>query len=128
MHSQLTPLRICKYAIVGVALSLVLYIVALCLPFYSYTYFRSGETITFFQVAGHNGQVYIPIISCIVCLVLLVLSLVFMIALSKKKVFQIASKTLSLISAFVFFGLFIIAICRLWVAPYEFSVVAHQVL
>lgn len=128
MHSQLTPFRICRNALIGVVLAVVLFIVAMCLPFYTYSYFASGETMKFIDIANANNQILIPFISCIVCLILLITSLVFMIVLSKKKAFMVASKTMSLISAFVFLGLFIIALCRLWVIPYEFGSLAYQIL
>ena len=37
MHSQLTPFRICRNALIGVVLALALFIVAMCLPFYTYS-------------------------------------------------------------------------------------------
>ena len=128
MHSQLTPFRICRLAIFGLVISLVLMVLAFTLPFYSYAYFLESGTMTLFGVADANKQILIPIIMIITAFVFDVCAIIFMLFLSKKKIVMAIGKGFSLASAFIFLGVFIISICRLWVIPYEFDYLAYQTL
>ena len=128
MHSQLTPFRICRNAIIGLGIALVLLILAYSLPFYTYRYFLINETMKFVDVANANKQIFVPFVTVIVAWVFIVVSIILMLFVSKNKVLMFVSKTLSLIAAFAFLGFFFVAVVRLWVIPYEFDYLAYQQL
>lgn len=128
MHSQLTPFRICRNAIIGLGISLLLMILYLILPWYSYRYFHTNETMNIAQVANANKQIMFPMICSIISWVFILGAVLLMLFLSKKKLAMYFSKLLGLLGAFIFLALFIIALVRLWSVPYEFENLAYQQL
>ncbi|MCR5184561.1 MAG: hypothetical protein K6C32_00550 [Bacilli bacterium] len=128
MHSELTPFRICRNAIIGLVLSLGLLITTLCLPFYSYRYFTINETMKFIDVAKANHHIAVPLAGAILALVFIVAAVILMLFVSKNKIVQFVAKTLTILAAFAFIGLFFTAAVRLLVIPYEFDYIASQTL
>lgn len=128
MHSQLTPFRICRNAIIGVGISFLLLILYLILPFYSYHYFGTKETMNIFRVAGENAQIVFPLVCTIIAWLFILGAILLMLFLSKKKAAMYVSKLLAILGAFFFLGFFIIALVRLWCIPYDFEFLAYQTL
>ena len=127
MHeNSLTPIRTVRFVIPSLVVLLVLIILSYTLPFYSYTYFFLGKTMTYLEIGKANSQIMIPIIGNVVAFIFMLISLLFMLFLSKNKVGIFVTKLLTLIAAFIFFALFIVAVCRLWVIPFEFDYSAVQ--
>ena len=128
MHRTMTPWRNCRIAVFGLAVSVILFAIAMVLPFYSYTYFFQGKSMTFIDVANANNQIFIPFFSIIVALVLQVVGLCFMLFLNKNKVFRLLGSAFPFAAAFISMGILLISVCRLWVIPYEFEYLTSQVL
>ena len=128
MHKSLTPWRNARLAVFGIGIALVLFIVAMVLPFYSYTYFFQGTSMTFADCMKANKQMVIPFVMIVVALVLEAASLVMMILFPKNKICQHLNAGFSFASAFIFIGILIISVCRLWVIPYTFEYLAQQTL
>lgn len=128
MHKNMTPWRNARIAVFACAISVILFVVAMILPFYSYSYFFQGRTMTFIDVFMANNQIIIPFILIIVALLLQIAALIFMIFLSKMKVPSALGSAFSFASAFISLAILFISICRLWVIPYEFEYLAKQSL
>ena len=124
----MTPWRNCRIAVYGLAISAILFILVNSVPFYSYTYFFQGKSMSFIEVAIANNQILIPFISLIVALALQVTAICFMLFLNKKKVFRTLGSVFSFVGAFISLAILLISICRLWVIPYEFEYFAEQKL
>ena len=124
----MTPWRNARLAVFGTAISLALFIVAMVLPFYSYSYFFQGRTMTFVNCMLENRQMIIPFVMVIVALVLQAAALVMMIFFSKKKVPQFLGSAFAFTSAFISLAILIISVCRLWIIPLEFEFYAEQIL
>lgn len=128
MHSSITPWKNCRISIFGTILSIGLFIASIVTPFYSYTYFYQGTTMTFLDIVNVNHTILIPFISVIIALVLLVTSLVLMMIFPTNKAMQTFSSSLTFISAIISLAVFIISVSRLWITPYEFSYASAQEL
>lgn len=128
MHKSLTPWRNARLAVFGIALVLAMFIVSMVLPFYSYTYFFQGKSMTFADCMIANTQMIIPFVALIVALILEAASLVMMIFFPKKKVCQSLNSAFAFVSAFISIAIFFVSICRLWVIPYTFEYLAQQTL
>jgi len=129
MHeNKLSPIKTVRFVIPALVVVLVLLILSYTLPFYSYIYFSLGRTMNFFECANASTQMYFPIVGSIVAFVFAVAALIIFLFKKENKILNFISKLLCLLSAFIFLALFIIALCRLWVIPYEFSYDAVQTL
>ena len=128
MHKSMTPWRNARLAVFGLGISVILFVIAMVLPFYSFSYFFQGKVMTFIECMQANKQIAIPFFTIIVALVLQVIGLAFMLLLPKVKICQILSQVFAFVGAFASLAIFIISICRLWVIPYEFEYVAQQSL
>jgi len=128
MHSSLTPWKNCRLAIFGTVVSIGLFIASIVTPFYSYTYFYQGTTMTFLDIIQANSTILIPFISIIIALIFLVASLVLMMIFPSNKIMQNVSSGLTFVSAIISLAIFIISVSRLWITPYQFSYSAAQEL
>ena len=128
MHKSMTPWRNARFAVFACAISIILFVLAMSLPFYSYSYFFQGKTMSFIDVFMANNQIIITFVLVIVALTFQVTALIFMIFFSKKKVPNFLGSAFSFASAFISLGVLFISVCRLWVIPYEFEYLAKQSL
>jgi len=128
MHTALTPWKTYRFAILGVIVSIGLFMTSLLTPFYSYTYLFQGNTMTFLEIIKANSTILIPFIGLIISIVFLIATIVLMMIWPKLKIVQTISSTLTFISAFISLAVFVISIARLWILPYEFTYSAAQSL
>ena len=128
MHRSMTPWRNARLAVFGLGISIVLFIVAMVLPFYSFTYFFQGRSMTFAECMAANSQMIIPFVLLIVALVLQCAALIMMIFFSKNKICQHLNSAFAFSAAFISLAVLIISVCRLWVIPYTFEFLAEQSL
>lgn len=128
MFSAMTPWKNCRVAIFGTIISLIMFILAITLPFYSYVYFYQGTTMSFIDVINANHVIIIPFIAASMSIVFIIISLVFMMLFPKKKAMITVASILTFLSSFFSLAVFIIGLCRIWVIPYEFEYAAKQEL
>lgn len=127
-ENTMSPLRVVRYALPLSVILIILLIVSFVIPFYSYSYFSISETLNYFECAKISHQLYFPIIGNIIAVIFMIATLVLMILNFKSKVVKFITKLMSLIMGFLFLAFFIIALCRLWVVPYEFTYSAVESL